>query len=289
MRIIISEQQLSHIINEIAWRSKIDYLIILGEIPITQKITNILYGDIRIDAFHISSIKNIQNMKLMIGTKKVLSAFTTIHPHNINKLNGIQTRGGIIYQINGKLILNANSDVYSKPDVNGLRWIHMNSFFPSEIGREFEQSLYDNIIYDKDTQQKINDKTFITQYIKRIEDFVIKYRNEIINHILNVDSETDWDEKLVTDIQIKDILWSRDFVEEKYMHDITQNYNTPFNGTDDDFIKMDNIVNNIQKTLESISSTGNVYETSKSNITPARFIYDRQGMQEYNRYFENYS
>ena len=161
-------------------------------------------------------------MKKMIGKKKSLSTFTRMSSFQINGLEGIQTRGGVLYQIEGTILLNSKMDTMTKPDMQGRRWISLKYSTYGEYGEldaEFTSfvkkalskimpewlSIGENLI-PKDVKAKL-----IAAYVEAAEKFVSKNKTKIRNflgdyHSYSVD---EWNEILVNNIKIKDILYKQ--------------------------------------------------------------------------------
>ena len=72
---------------------KVDDHILNNRIPLTNKIYQELYGNVRIGTFHMSDIFNIDNVKRLIGTKKIISSFKYMQKDTLIKMRGIQTKG----------------------------------------------------------------------------------------------------------------------------------------------------------------------------------------------------
>jgi hypothetical protein len=235
MKILVSENQIKKIISELEFKVSAPEQIrnfIPGygwKVPITYKIGEKLYENNRITAFHVSDIGNINNMKYILNTKKTISAFTTQRSshrhHNTESIfKGAQTYGGILYKVNGDLLLSSSKDVFSMPDENGIRWIGSRQLISDELHNEFDKNIKNIILKyhpDKNTniernsvldQQHSKDKTnFIKEYFNYIQNFILQHKNEIVNYLnqndRSLDQEEDWNEVLLSNIEIVEIIW----------------------------------------------------------------------------------
>ena len=82
-------------------------------------------GKERVSVFHIGGElkSDIQQVGRIIGKKSSLSTFTAVDKgEKLAKGQGIQTKGGVIYQIEGTLLVDTK-DIQSTPDKTGRRWV----------------------------------------------------------------------------------------------------------------------------------------------------------------------
>jgi hypothetical protein len=217
MKIIITESQ-KHLLNELEWLERVHEHIEHFRIPMTPKIYQILYSKTKVKSFHISDIKNIDRTKSLIGSKKTLSTFNYMTEDFASKIRGVQTNGGIIYEMIGDLVLYSPSDLMSRPDENGIRWVDYWSIIPRH-----EQQNWINIgrnivgIHGFKTIEKKERTKTIKEYFKEAENFIINNKNDILKYSLRyMDSISSWDEILITNIQIRDIFWDCSWAEKIY-------------------------------------------------------------------------
>ena len=92
----------------------------------TKKIQSIL-GKEKVSVFHVGNAEyesDIKQVQRIVGKKGTLSTFTSVDKgEKLAKGKGIQTGGGIIYQIEGTLLVASTRDMQSMPDNTGRRWI----------------------------------------------------------------------------------------------------------------------------------------------------------------------
>jgi len=92
----------------------------------TKKIQSIL-GKEKVSVFHVGNAeyeRDIKQVSRIVGKKGTLSTFTSVDKgEKLAKGKGIQSGGGIIYQIEGTLLVASTRDMQSMPDNTGRRWI----------------------------------------------------------------------------------------------------------------------------------------------------------------------
>ena len=67
--------KLKDLINEIAWKDDTLMLSARRKIPISSSIMKKVIGDIDVNSFHITDIKNVDKLKSLVGKKKSISTF----------------------------------------------------------------------------------------------------------------------------------------------------------------------------------------------------------------------
>ena len=94
-------------------------------IPLTPKAVERVVGKkIPVRTFHITSPNHLPRMKSVLASKKSLSTFTmTNKEEKLAKGGGIQTKGGIIFYLEGHLLAQRTIDFDTVPDKQGRRWV----------------------------------------------------------------------------------------------------------------------------------------------------------------------
>ena len=94
-------------------------------IPLTPKVVEKIVGKkIPVKSFHITGPESLHRIKNVLNSKKSLSTFTmTNKEEKLAKGGGIQTKGGIIFYIEGNLLAQRSIDFDTVPDTNGRRWV----------------------------------------------------------------------------------------------------------------------------------------------------------------------
>ena len=98
--------KLKDLILEVAWKeSTLDH-VRHRNIPISAPIMKKVIGDIDVSSFHITDIKNVGKLKSLVGSKKSISTFNAYgaEASELKHGIGIQTKGGILVSVEGKLL-----------------------------------------------------------------------------------------------------------------------------------------------------------------------------------------
>ena len=100
-------------------------------IPVYPKVMKQIMGDVPITTFHNLDWYNAKVMlPKVLGSKKSVSSYTALDKDiNMTKGSGVQTGGGIVLEIEGKVLIAGTEDLGSVPDESGRRWIN-----PSILG-----------------------------------------------------------------------------------------------------------------------------------------------------------
>ena len=110
----------------------------------TKKIQSIL-GKEKVSVFHVGNAeyaRDIQQVARIVGKKGTLSTFTSVDKgEKLAKGKGIQSGGGIIYQIEGTLLVASTRDMQSMPDNTGRRWIPIQDLAGKTAGSKMYKEL----------------------------------------------------------------------------------------------------------------------------------------------------
>ena len=102
-------------------------------------------GKERVSVFHIGNAEyadDVKNIARIVGKKSALSTFTKVDKgEKLAKGKGIQTGGGIIYQIEGTLLVASTRDMQSMPDNTGRRWIAIQDLAGKVAGSKMYKEL----------------------------------------------------------------------------------------------------------------------------------------------------
>ena len=205
-----------------------------GRIPIYPALMKKVIGDIPIESFHITDWLRAHGLQKLIGKKKSLSTFTALKRDSMQTTGaGIQTSGGIVFHLEGKLLAGGLADIGSVPDLQGRRWFH-----PETLGEIVGWKLGENDVFDFVAKNKKWDKLRIKyienykdpsdrnppltnkekqQYIKGwidgCEKFLLKHKNIIKKKFLEAvegrvqkESIYGWNELVIYDIKAKGAL-----------------------------------------------------------------------------------
>jgi hypothetical protein len=95
-----------------------------NHIPLTTKLMQGILGKERVSVFHISGYDGAKGIGRIVGKKSALSTFTKVDKgEKLAKGKGIQTQGGIIFQLEGSLLVASIRDMQTHPDKTGRRWV----------------------------------------------------------------------------------------------------------------------------------------------------------------------
>ena len=171
---LLLEAQVAHTHKSLEWVSN-DY------IPMTPKTMKQIMGDTPITTFHNLDWFAIKNqLPKVIGKKKSISTYTLDTSNRLSKGGGVQTGGGVVLEMEGKVLVAGTEDLGSVPDEAGRRWIH-----PSTFGKIVGMSQFEGggggIYYRK----------HLYNMDKKLEDILFKYKTSLL--IMPSDSKEDTD------------------------------------------------------------------------------------------------
>ena len=171
--ILLEIQGVAHSKKSLEWVSH-DY------IPMTPKVMKQIMGDTPITIFHNLDWFSVKHyLPKVIGAKKSISTYTT-GKGNITQGSGVQTSGGIVLELEGKVLVAGTEDLGSVPDEAGRRWISPNVLGKILGMKELEKG-GGGISYRRQLQ-KID---------KKLEDILWRYKTSLL--IAPTDSKEDTD------------------------------------------------------------------------------------------------
>ena len=160
---LLSEVKVAHTEKSMQWVYH-DY------IPMIPKTMKQIMGDTPITAFHNLNWFSIKKqLPKVIGKKKSISTYTTDTEGHLSIGGGVQTGGGVVLEVEGKVLVAGTEDLGSVPDETGRRWIA-----PSVLGKilgidQFEGGgggiYYRKHLYNMD---------------KKLEDMLFKYKTSLL-------------------------------------------------------------------------------------------------------------
>ena len=209
-------------------------------IPLTPKAVERAVGKkIPVRSFHITSPDHLHRMKGVLASKKSLSTFTmTNAEEKLAKGGGIQTKGGIIFYLEGHLLAQRTIDFDTVPDKQGRRWVDSFNVFgnrqdwpiivkKAKLGwDEIERKIYDiekaaEKLWLKDGELEYNEYKALAKkeqgplIAKMIKDYIdlantaLKgYRRQFIDNLISPPKKRTigwWNEILVYDVKIIDM------------------------------------------------------------------------------------
>ena len=139
-------------------------------IPMTPKVMKQIIGDTPINAFHnVDWLKAREQVPKVLGKKKSISTFTADTEGNLSTGGGVQTYGGVVLQVQGKVLVAGTEDLGSVPDEAGRRWLA-----PSTLGK---------ILGMKNLQGPgagITYRKGLYKIDKKLEDILYKYKTSLL-------------------------------------------------------------------------------------------------------------
>ena len=115
--ILLELSGVAHSKKSLEWVS-MDY------IPMTPKVIKQIMGDTPITTFHNLDWFAIKNqLPKVLGTKKSISTYTGDTSNRLSKGGGVQTKGGVVLEVEGKVLVAGTEDLGSVPDESGRRWL----------------------------------------------------------------------------------------------------------------------------------------------------------------------
>jgi hypothetical protein len=287
MKLQVTESQLKLIeqqqLDELKWLANVQSHIVKMDVPLTPSLVNYIWGKQRVTTFHIGDVLGIDRIGSMVGKRKSLSTFRFMEKTMLSKMKGIQTEGGIIYQIEGDLQFDAPTDLMSSPDETGRRWINIFSFpdnFRNKLEHEYE--VHEKFRHMNEPTGPSKD---LIEYYRLVDRLVKEYAKEIREHFTDIKKnrggrESSWNETVVNNIEIKDILWKEDII--------------AFLDTWETKEQRIKILEEIGTKLNSMS-TGTVYLADNGgtfgfrDIDPVKWVEKRGGLTNFKKYVKKFN
>ena len=160
---ILLETEIAHTQKSLQW-------VYHGYIAMTPKVMKQIMGDVPITTFHNLDWFAIQNqLPKVLGTKKSISTYTGDTSNRLSKGGGVQTKGGVVLEVEGKVLVAGTEDLGSVPDEAGRRWLHPNTFGKILGMKELEKG-GGGITYRKT----------LYKYDKKLEDILFRYKTSLL-------------------------------------------------------------------------------------------------------------
>ena len=171
---ILFEAKVAHTQKSLQWVYH-DY------IPMTPKVIKQIMGDTPITTFHNLDWFAIKNqLPKVVGSKKSVSTYNSSKNMSMLMGGGVQTKGGIVLELEGKVLVAGTEDLGSVPDEAGRRWIA-----PSVLGKILGMNQF------KGSGAGIYYRKGLYKYDKKLEDILFKYKTSLM--IAPTDSKEDTD------------------------------------------------------------------------------------------------
>ena len=167
-------EKIAHTKKSLEWVS-LDY------IPMSPKVMKQIMGDTPITVFHNLDSDSIKNkLSKVVGSKKSISSYTTDTEGHLLSGGGVQTGGGVVLEVEGKVLVAGTEDLASVPDESGRRWLAP-SIFGKIVGMKQFEGGGGGIYYRK----------HLYNIDKKLEDILFKYKTSLL--IAPTDSKKDTD------------------------------------------------------------------------------------------------
>lgn len=220
-------------VEDVQWLDKAYRLAAQGWFPLTPKIASILNKERRVKVFHITSPEKAAKLKALEGSKKSISAMDLIPGETATLLSGIWNHG-VLYYLEGTLVLSSPGDIMSKPDENGRRWVNFDEqtseqanklhskyiqrvFKGGGLGKTKDKILnmhYNDVDEDEiPTPQEL--RTFMSGVIDAATEFAQKHAHDILIAFGKIRQRygEEWNEIVVNQIKLIDVIYDTDFAD----------------------------------------------------------------------------
>jgi hypothetical protein len=190
---------------DIANQSTAYKLAVNGWYPLTSEIAKILNKDRKIAAFHLTSSDKIKLLKSIENTTKSISAFSEIEPDFLNDMEGIRTDGGVIFYVEGMLVLKSLNDLESAVDEDGIRWVDVeitlgDPDYPTDFVNDWKKYMKSNM----NNVNKISKEHYVEEYKKLAKKFTESHSEDILENFAGYTEGYDWNEVIINNIKLID-------------------------------------------------------------------------------------
>ena len=186
-----------------------------NRICLSPTIGSVLFSNRTIRTFHVTSVQGIRGIKQLVQQKKPISSFTFMSHSMVSNMGGIQTSGGVIFEVLGKTLYAGMTDIMSRTDQRGKRWLDISTVMPYTLSVEFKSMVRD---WMRENQRELSNMgnsnrnmkqlRLIGEYFIMSDDYVKKHSEEIRKHALSRNLGGSYNEIVVHDIKVRDVLWT---------------------------------------------------------------------------------
>ena len=160
---ILLEAKVAHTQKSLQW-------VYHGYIAMTPKVIKQIMGDVPITTFHNLNPEAVKKqLPNVIGKKKSISTYTGDTSNRLSMGSGVQTSGGVVLEVEGKVLVAGTEDLGSVPDESGRRWLA-----PEVLGK---------ILGMKELQGAGSGQKYKKQLYKidkKLEDMLYKYKTSLL-------------------------------------------------------------------------------------------------------------
>ena len=127
-----------------AWRKKVTEFVFAKHlyVPVSSTIMKRVMGNVPRDRVrHLMDGSKMKDFFKLQGKRKSISAFTNMGRTPL--VSGVQTRGGVVADIDADILIDYPEDIMSQPDSNGRRWLAATEVFSYDPpGRDAMDEIY---------------------------------------------------------------------------------------------------------------------------------------------------
>jgi hypothetical protein len=193
---------------DIANQTTADKLARWRRYPLTPEIAKILNKNRKITAFHITSPDRIKLLKSIENTPKSISVFSSMRIDDLEEMSGIRTEGGLIFYVEGLIVLKSLNDLGSQVDETGIRWVSVDTTLGDpDYPTEFVDNWNDYIKSNMSKVQGVTRSHYVEEYKKVAKKFTELYSEDIIEQFAGYGDIDPWDEIIINNIKLIDCIY----------------------------------------------------------------------------------
>ena len=160
---ILLEAKVAHTQKSLQW-------VYHGYVAMTPKVIKEIMGDVPITTFHNLNPDAVKKqLPKVLGKKKSISTYTTDTEGHLLSGGGVQTSGGVVLEVEGKVLVAGTEDLASVPDEAGRRWLS-----PGTLGK---------IVGMKEFKGEAGNQKYkkeLYKIDKKLEDMLYKYKTSLL-------------------------------------------------------------------------------------------------------------
>ena len=160
---ILLEAKVAHTQKSLQW-------VYHGYVAMTPKVIKEIMGDVPITTFHNLNPDAVKKqLPKVLGRKKSISTYTTDTEGHLLSGGGVQTSGGVVLEVEGKVLVAGTEDLASVPDEAGRRWLS-----PGTLGK---------IVGMKEFKGEAGNQKYkkeLYKIDKKLEDMLFKYKTSLL-------------------------------------------------------------------------------------------------------------
>lgn len=141
--------------------------------PISSSIFKRVWpNSVRATVFHVTGPQDLDKVIKLQGKKSSISAFFEMAAHYLN--SGVQTKGGVVVELDADVLVAGSQDIMSAPDKGGRRWVdlsYLQTINYSKLGT------FKNV--ESDLQELMRD--LIKEYIPSNQAHKVDINRKLIN------------------------------------------------------------------------------------------------------------